>query len=70
MARPGVQPAQMGTTTMKGTPRSLWLSAANRVTGWWMGHAANAIHQAQRAAMKQALKPPKAPRARKPRQPR
>ncbi|GGC68225.1 hypothetical protein GCM10011504_52720 [Siccirubricoccus deserti] len=45
---------------MKGTPRSLWLSAASRVTGWWMGHAANAVRQAQRAMAKQALKPPKA----------
>jgi hypothetical protein len=50
---------------MKGTPRSLWLSAANRVTGWWMGHAANAIRQAQSAAIKQALKPAKPPRAAK-----
>jgi hypothetical protein len=49
---------------MKGTPRSFWLSAVNRATGWWMGHAANAIRQAQRAALKSAAKPP---RPRKPR---
>lgn len=36
---------------MKGTPRSMWLSAANRTTGWWMGHAANAIRRQQRAAL-------------------
>ncbi len=41
---------------MKGTPRSLWLSAANRVAGWWMGHAANALRQAQRAAVKAATR--------------
>ena len=52
---------------MKGSPRSLWLSAINRTTGWWMGHATNAIRQAQRAALKSATQPPKAPRARKPR---
>jgi hypothetical protein len=43
----------MGAAAMKGTPRSLWLSAANRVTGWWMGHAANIVRQAQRAMAKQ-----------------
>jgi hypothetical protein len=49
---------------MKGSPRSLWLSAMNRAGGWWMGQAANALRQAQRAAVKAALKPP--PRPRKP----
>jgi hypothetical protein len=35
---------------MKGSPRSLFLSAANRAAGWWMGHAANAVLQAQAVA--------------------
>jgi hypothetical protein len=53
---------------MKRTPRSLWLSAFSRATGWWMGHAANAMRQAQTAATKAALRGPKAPpRPRKPR---
>jgi hypothetical protein len=60
---PTFQGLPMGAITMKGSPRSLWLSAANRVTGWWMGHAANAIRQAQSAAIKQALKPAKPSRA-------
>ncbi len=41
---------------MKGTPRSLWLSAANRAAGWWMGHAANAIRRQQRAAIAEMTK--------------
>ncbi|KMO15928.1 hypothetical protein [Methylobacterium platani] len=36
---------------MKGTPTSLWLSAANRAAGFWMGHAANAVRRQQRAAL-------------------
>ena len=48
---------------MKGTPRSLWLSAVNRAAGWWMGHAANAVRQAQKAALRKATpKPKRAPR--------
>ena len=51
---------------MKGSPRSLWLTTANRIAGFWMGHAANAVRQAQRAALKAAQpsigKPPRAPR--------
>ncbi len=35
---------------MKGSPYSLWLSAANRAAGVWMGHAANAVRRQQRAA--------------------
>lgn len=41
---------------MKGTPQSLWLSAANRVAGFWMGHAANAIRRQQRAALTEMTK--------------
>jgi len=41
---------------MKGSPRSLVLSAASRATGWWMGHAANAVRQAQSAWLKAATK--------------
>ncbi|KMO44884.1 hypothetical protein VQ03_00870 [Methylobacterium tarhaniae] len=36
---------------MKGSPYSLWLSAANRAAGFWMGHAANAVRRQQRAAL-------------------
>ena len=53
---------------MKGSPRSLFLSSANRAIGWWMGHASNAVRQAQSAWLKAATKPaaPKrAPRQRK-----
>ncbi len=42
---------------MKGTPRSLWLSMANQVAGWWMGTAANAIRRQQRTMMAKAAKP-------------
>jgi hypothetical protein len=53
---------------MKGTPRSLWLSAFSRASGWWMGHAANAMRQAQTAAAKATLRGTKSPpRPRKPR---
>jgi hypothetical protein len=48
---------------MKGSPRSLFLSSANRAAGWWMGHAANAVRQAQSAWLKAATKLPRAKRA-------
>ena len=51
-----------GDHRMKGSPRSLWLTTANRIAGFWMGHATNALRQAQRAALKAAAKPPRAPR--------
>lgn len=41
---------------MKGTPASLWLSAANRVAGFWMGRTANALRQGQRAALVEMTK--------------
>ena len=41
---------------MKGTPRSLFLSAANRATGWWWGHAANAMRRGQAAWLAAATK--------------
>ena len=51
---------------MKGSPRSLWLTTANRIAGFWMGYATNALRQAQRAALKaprlSIAKPPPAPR--------
>jgi hypothetical protein len=37
---------------MKGSPRSLFLSAANRAAGWWMGHVANAMRRQAQAAAK------------------
>jgi hypothetical protein len=54
---------------MKGSPRSLFLSSANRAVGWWMGHAANAVRQAQAAWVKAATRSPatkRGPRRRKP----
>jgi hypothetical protein len=56
--------------TMKGTPRSLFLSAANRAAGWWIGHAANAMRRGQAAWLAAATKaatPKRKLRKRKPR---
>jgi hypothetical protein len=53
---------------MKGTPHSLFLSAANRAAGWWMGQAANALRRGQSAWMAAAAKaatPKRKPRKRK-----
>ena len=50
---PGVGRAEVH---MKGTPQSIWLSAANRAAGWWMGHAANAVRRQQRAALAEMTK--------------
>lgn len=54
---------------MKGSPYSLWLSAANRAAGFWMGHAANAVRRQQRAALselgKAATPKPKTKRRRR-----
>jgi hypothetical protein len=55
---------------MKGTPRSLFLSAANRTTGWWLGHAANAMRRGQAAWLAAATKaatPQRKPRRQTPR---
>ncbi|AWN51319.1 hypothetical protein DK412_06075 [Methylobacterium sp. 17Sr1-1] len=56
-------------TAMKGSPYSLWLSAANRAAGFWMGHAANAVRRQQRAALtelgKAATPKPKTKRRRR-----
>jgi hypothetical protein len=43
---------------MKGTPRSLALSAASRAAGWWTGHAAHAVRRSQAAWLAAAMKPP------------
>ncbi len=53
---------------MKGSPRSLFLSAAHRAAGWWMGHAANAVRRGQAAWVSAAAKaamPKRKPRKRK-----
>lgn len=55
---------------MQGTPRSLFLSFANRATGWWLGHTANAMRRGQAAWLAAATKAPtskRKPRKRKPR---
>lgn len=50
---------------MKGTLRSLFLSAASRGAGWWLGHAANALRRGQAAwiaAAARAAAPRRKPR--------
>ena len=37
---------------MKGSPRSIMLTWANRAAGWWTGAAVSAVRQQQRAALK------------------
>lgn len=46
---------------MKGSPRSLWLSAANRATSWWTAAATSAAKRQQASILKSML--PKAPTA-------
>lgn len=41
---------------MKNPALSFWLSAANQATGWWMGHAANAVRQQQTMALNEMTK--------------
>jgi hypothetical protein len=41
---------------MKGTPRSLWLSMANRMIGTWTGFATAAIKRQQRTLISEAVK--------------
>lgn len=41
---------------MKGTPRSLWLSMANRATGWWASAATAAIRRQQHAMLSESMK--------------
>ena len=61
---------------MKGTPQSLWLSAANRAAGWWMGTATAMMRRQQRAAFAEmtkaatGAKPKRAAKPRKRRTPR
>jgi hypothetical protein len=43
---------------MKGSPRSLVLSWANAVAGFWSGLAANAMRRQGKAAMTAMTKPP------------
>ncbi|AWN47779.1 hypothetical protein DK419_16850 [Methylobacterium terrae] len=50
---------------MKGSPYSLWLSAANRAAGFWMGHAANAVRRQQRAALTELSKAGVRPKAKR-----
>jgi uncharacterized membrane protein YjdF len=35
----------------RNTFQSLWLSWANRATGWWLGHAANEVRRQQKAVL-------------------
>ena len=49
---------------MKGSPRSIMLTWANRAAGWWTSAAVNAAQQQQRVALK-ALTPKRPKPARK-----
>jgi len=58
---------------MRGSPRSLWLSMASQVAGWWTSAAANAIRRQQRTVIAEATKQgtdkkPKRKTSRSPRQ--
>lgn len=41
---------------MKNPAMSLWLSAANRAAGWWMGTMTSAMRRQQRAALTEMTK--------------
>lgn len=41
---------------MRGSPRSLWLSMANRAAGWWTSAAVAAVQRQQRAMLATSLK--------------
>ena len=41
---------------MRGSPRSLWLSMANRAAGWWTSAAVAAVQRQQRAMLAASLK--------------
>jgi hypothetical protein len=43
---------------MKATPRSLMLSWANAVVGWWTSAAVAAVQRRQRAALKAMMPKP------------
>lgn len=45
---------------MKGSPRSVWLSWANRAAGAWTGAATAAVRRGQTAMLKAMTTPPKA----------
>ena len=47
---------------MKGTPRSLMLSWANALAGWWTSAAVAAVQRQQRAALKAMMPKPAKPR--------
>lgn len=51
---------------MKGSPRSIWLSWANKTAGWWTSAVATAMARQTQAAFKVAASSPTAkPRQRK-----
>lgn len=51
---------------MKGSPRSLWLTWANRAAGTWTSAWVTALQQQQRAMLKAMTpKPPKKPKRRR-----
>ena len=41
---------------MKGSPRSLWLRAANRATGYWTSAAVAVLQRQQRAMLAASVK--------------
>jgi hypothetical protein len=42
---------------MRGSPRSLMLSYANTVTGWWTSMAVSVVQRQQRAMLKAMVTP-------------
>jgi hypothetical protein len=48
---------------MKGTPRSIMLTWANTVAGWWTSAAVSAIQRQQRAMLTAMLNATKTPRS-------
>lgn len=42
---------------MRGTPRSIWLSWANRTAGWWIGTATTEARRQQRVVLNKIAKP-------------
>jgi hypothetical protein len=48
---------------MKATPRSIMLTWANTIAGWWTSAAVSAIQRQQRAILNAMIKPTKPKRA-------
>lgn len=51
----GLKPFGLGEADMKGTPRSFFLSTANRVAGWWTAAGMNVARQQQCAIISEMI---------------